>query len=326
MPWRIDNSSPLWSEGVFCVPLAVAQRLMNFADENKIKTLLLICSNSGLVDVKDIASKLKISESEAEENILFWANEGLLTDGKEQGAEQKDEEKEEKRRLDALPVPSYTPKDIVRVCSEQPEIADLLRASEEVLASSLSNAMKSNIINMVTYYGLPAPVIITLLQYYKSERDKGKSITTRTLQNMARDWANDEVYTLDAASEKLQELKSCDELWSNVLSLCEIDYRKPTSAQRKMINRWMNDFSNEMIAFACNTMKKYTKEEDKSLKAVDNILKEWKRKGFKTPDDVKAQPKKDKKGKKGKEKLHAKPSFDIDEIAKKAKFNDDYDI
>ncbi len=326
MSIRINNSADFWADGVFCVPKAVADGLMNFADENKIKALLLILSDTKAVNTAEISEKLKISSDEAEEAVAFWVNEGILIDTEEpevtvieKGAE------EPKKALESLPVPNLTPKDIVRMCGEQPELADLLRSSEEVLGSTLSNSMKSNIINMATYYGLPVPVIITLLQYYKSERDKGKSITTRTIQQMAKDWANEEIHSLEAASKKLQTIKSCEELWGEVLSLCEIDFRKPTSAQNKMLARWINDFSDEMIFFACNTMKKYTKEEERSVKAVDNILKEWKRKGFKTPDEVKAQPKKDdRKNKDGK--LRRKPSFDIDEIAKKAKLNDDYDI
>ncbi len=322
MGWRINNLSPYWEGGVFCVPKAVADGLMNFADEIKLKALLIILSE-GKADTDGLVSRLKISKSEAEETLIFWANEGILTDGADSPAPAPKEETQ-KKSLESLPVPNLTPKDIVRMCIEQPELAELLRSSEEILASTLSNSMKSNIINMATYYGLPVPVIVTLLQYYKGERDKGKSVTTRTLQNMAKEWANEEIDSLEAADAKLQEIKSCEELWGEVLSRCELDYMKPSSAQKKMLSRWLKDFSQEMIFFACNTMKKYVKEEEKSVRAVDNILKEWKRKGFKTPDDVKAQPKKDAKKKDGK--LRRAPSFNIDEIAKKAKLNDDYDI
>ena len=323
MSWRINNASPYWADGVFCVPKAVADRLLNFADETKIKALLIILS-CGKADINILSEKLRISNDEAEEILIFWANEGILTDGSDIPEANEKESEPVKKPLETLPVPSLTPKDIVKMCSEQPELADLLQSSEKILASTLSGSMKSNIINMATYYGLPVSVIVTLLEYYKSERDKGKSITTRTLQLMAKDWANEGVNSLEEASAKLQELKSADELWGDVLSKCEIDFRKPTSAQMKMMARWISDFENDMIFFACNTMKKYNDEDKRSVKAVDNILKEWKRKGFKTPADVKSQPKT--KTKTNDKKLKRKPSFDIDEIAKKAKLNDNYDI
>ena len=327
MSYRLNNSGEFWADGVFCVPNAVAERLMNFADENKLKALLIILSSSGKVDIDGISSRLKISKDEAEEAVLFWVNEGVIADSDEPYVKPKEEAPTEtKKAYESLPVPNLTPHDIVVMCSENPELADLLRSSEKALKSTLSNSMKSNIINMATYYGLPVPVIITLLEYYKSERDKGKSITTRNLQNMAREWAEEDIHSLEAASAKLQNIEDVKELWSEVLSKCEIDYRKPSSAQNKMLSRWLDDFSKDMIFFACNTMKKYTDEDKKSVKVVDNILKEWKRKGFKTPEDVKAQPKKEKSKTAKSKKLKRKPSFDIDEIAKKAKLNDNYDI
>ncbi len=324
MSYRINNMSPYWEGGVFCVPKAVADGLMNFADEKKLKALLLILSDSGKVSVKELAKRLRISEEEAEEAVLFWVNEGLISDSTLKQVVEA-EKTEIKKAYESLPMPSLTPKDIVKMCGENEELADLLHSSEKILSSSLSNAMKSNIINMATYYGLPVPVIVTLLEYYKSERDSGKSITTRTLQNMAKEWAEEGVDSLEAASAKLQELKDTKELWGEVLGRCEFDYRKPTTAQLKMLSRWQRDFDDEMISFACNTMKKYTDEEKRSVKVVDNILKEWKRKGFKTPDDVKAQPKSDGK-RKTDSKLKRKPSFDIEKIAKKAKLNDNYDL
>ena len=135
-----------------------------------------------------------------------------------------------------------------------------------------------------------------------------------------------EVSSIEEASKKLLEMTEIDALWLKVLDLCGFEYRQPTSAQKKMLSRWRTDFSDEMIAFACNTMKKYTDEDRQSVKAVDNILKDWKRKKFTTPDEVKAQPEKEKKKPAGKGKLKTKPSFDIEEIKKRSALNDDFDI
>ena len=326
MKYRINNSAECWAEGVFCVPKAVVEKHMNFADEVKLRVLLYVLYETKVEGVKEAAEALRISEAEVGEALEFWVGEGLLTsDGADEiKSVEKEEETEIKLKLEALPVPNLTPRDIVAMCSENSELANLLRSAEQILSSTLSHSMKSNLVNMATSDGLPVSVIITLLEYYRGEREAGKNITTRHLQRMAKEWAEAEVNSLEAASEKLQELKNCDELWSEVITLCEFDYKKPSSSQRKMVVRWLNDFDSEMVFFACNTMKKYNDEDKRSIKIVDNILKEWKRKGFKTPADVKAQPGKEDKKKDGK--LKSKPSFDIDEIEKNAILNDDYDI
>lgn len=318
MSFRINHQGEFWNGGVFCVPKSINESI-NFADELKLKTLLLILGGEE-IDAEAIAKRLSASKSSIEECFEFWAGEGILTDGKEAPAPIKEEPK--KAPVESLPMPNYSNRDIIALSEEEPEIAEMLRESEVILADFAGVALKSNLINMVKYYGLPVPVVLTILKYYKSERDKGKNVTTRTIQNIAKEWAQEEINTLEKASAKLDEMNAIEELWSDVLAQCELDFRKPNSAQKKMLARWKADFDGEMIFFACNTMKKYTEESQKSIKQVDNILKEWKRKGFKNPDDVKSKPEKKKSG----DKIKSAPSFDVDKLKKRAELNDDYDV
>lgn len=327
MKGTVLPTAGVWNDGVVCVPTAVIHKNLKFASELQLKVMLLILSENGAAETATIAERLSKPEAVIEECFAYWADEGVLSlegDNRPQPEAPKAEETPVKKVFETLPMPNLTPKDIVQICAEQPEIADLLRGSERILASALSASMKSNLVNMITYYGLTVPVVLTLLEYYKAQRDAGKNMTMRTLQSMAKEWATEEVLTLEAASEKLQALESADELWGDVLALCEFEYRKPSAVQQKMLKRWLQGFDKEMIFFACNTMKKYNEEEKRSLKTVDNILKEWQRKGCRTPEDVKKAPKDEKPKKDGK--LKRKPSFDIEEIKKKALLNEDFDI
>lgn len=326
MSYHILPSGEIWKDGIFCIPKAVAEKSLKFADEVQIKALIYLLSNSGTAEAEPLAKAVGCTVAQAEECLEFWHYEGLLAkDGEEKKPPKKEEAPAPKPVLEALPVPTLGPKDIVAMCAENEELGDLLRSAEVILASSLSISLKGNIINMVTYYGLPPSVVVTLLEYYKSERDAGRNVTTRTLQNIAKEWANEEVSTIEQASAKLLEMSEAENLWLKVLDLCELDYKKLTSPFKKMLIRWHRDFSDEMITFACNTMKKYTNEEKRGVKAVDSVLKEWKRKGFKTPEEVKAQPTKEEKPvKKGN--LKSKPSYDLEEIKKRSALNDDYDV
>ncbi|MBQ7740506.1 MAG: DnaD domain protein [Eubacterium sp.] len=323
MEYKIMPFGEIWNGGAFCVPKELCEKRLNFADDKQLRVLLLVLNNSGVANTEELKKALKLSDDEVNECLEYWVSEGVMITDTAESKPPVQIPEEQKKTLEALPVPTLTPKDIVAMCAENGELADLLRTAEGIMGSSLSNSMKSNLINMVTYYGLPVPVVVTLLEYYKTQRENGKNITTRTLQNLAKDWAADEVNTLDKAGKKLRELENCEELWSEVIALCEFDYKKPTSAQLKMLSRWSAAFSKDMIFFACNTMKKYNDEDKRSIKIVDNILKEWKRKGFKTPDEVKA-PRDSKK--KSPDKLKGKPSFDINELYNKAIHNDEYDV
>lgn len=324
MGYQILPNGEVWSNGVFFMPKSIVKKLRLIGADN-LQILALALGCDGEIDPKQIASALKFDENEVVESLDFWVSEGILTDGKEAVKPNSNEVAGEKQSLERLPMPSLTPKDIVALCRENNDLAELLRNAEIILGSTISASMKSNLINMVTYYGLTVPVVLTLLQYYKNERDKGKSITTHKIQAMAKEWAEDEVDTIDKASQKLQEIEDVNDLWGNVINMCEMEYKKPTTTQCKMLLRWKNDFSNEMIIFAINTMKKYNDKDKWSVKEIDNVLKDWKRKDCKTPDDVKAYKKPE--GKKAKSsKLNSTPSFDINEIAKQTALNDDFDI
>ncbi len=330
MDYQILPIGDIWKDGIFCVPRQIVSKSLNFADDAQLRILLMILANDGKINENEIAASLRLTVDEVMEKLDFWVSEGILCKNGETAEPMPAAIRQKEvvvKKFEALPVPNLSPKDIVAMCRENGELTDLLRNAQEILGSSLSSAMQGSLINMVTYYGLPVPVVLTLLSYYKNAREGGKNITTRNLQNMAREWADEEILTLDAADKKLKELEVSDELWNRLISLAEFEFRKPNASQRKMIKRWSEDFSNEMIIFACNTMKKYTEKDKQSFKAIDNILKDWQKKGFKNPEDVKSYRKEDNRSSKKKgSKLKSEPSFDIDEIAKKAMFDDNYDI
>lgn len=322
MSYQILPSGDAWKNGVFCLPKSIMKKI-KFLDIVKLSVLALAVA-SDEIKPPQMAADLRLEVYDVVEALDYWVNEGVLIDTSDIQVEEV-KPAEPKQSLEKLPMPSLSPKDIVALSRDNAEIKELLRNAQPILGTTIPQSMQSNLVNMVTYYGLSVPVVLTLLQYYKNERDKGKSITQHKLQIMAKEWADEEIDSLEKASNKLQQIEDIKELWSDVINQCELDYRKPTSAQQKMMLRWKADFSKEMISFAINTMKKYTDEENRSVKEVDNILKDWKRKGCTTPNDVKTYKKPEQKVKSN-GKLQVKPTFDINKIAQDTLNNDDFDI
>ena len=154
---------------------------------------------------------------------------------------------------------------------------------------------------MATYYGLPSDVILVILQYYKTEKSKGRAIGTGYIGSMAKKWSEEGIVTLEAADEKLRMLESSDRLWSEIVAVSGIKHRNPTVKQREMISRWNEDF-------------------------VDSVLKNWKKKGIFTPEAVAEEEKEFHAKKEQKSKSAIDETYDIDEINRRAMLNDDYDI
>ncbi|MFR5876130.1 MAG: DnaD domain protein [Eubacterium sp.] len=330
MEYQILPIGDIWQNGTFCVPSKIVSDYIKLASEYQLKALMLILSSNGRASGHDIAKSLGCTENDADDFLDFWVEEGILSkDGvivpksvcEPVDAKVKSDSKPVKK-VEPMPVPTLSPKDIVAMCRESRELTEFLRNAQEVLGKTLSHAEQQMIINMVTYYGLPEEIALTILHYYRSEREKGKAIGTAYIAAMAKNWSEEGITTLDAADEKLKDIESTDKLWSKIVELSGIRHKKPTDKQREMIKSWSEDFSIEMIALACDAMRENT--DKPTLNYVNTILKNWKKKSIKTPADVAADNQKH--SKKSNSKYEIDSTYDIDEITKKAMFKENYDL
>lgn len=301
------------------------------ASEYQLKALMIVLANNGNATPTDVAKLLGCTESDASDFLDFWVAEGLLScDGAVAEAPQQavstPPAEEKKPVLQTIPVPTLSPGDVVTMCREDKMLADTLRNAEEVLGKTLSHAQMETIINMVTYYGLPGDVVLTILQYYVNEKRRGKAMGAAYIMKMAKSWSEEGITTLSAADEKLRELEFSDKLWSEIIALAGINYRNPTSKQRDMIKSWRDDFSMEMIGLACDAMNENATKP--SLKYVDGVLKRWKKQGIATPTQVEEQNAKHKTARQSTQNSHTDidTTYDLDEIERRAMFDDNNDI
>lgn len=328
MQYQIIPVGEMWQNGSFCIPTKVATDYIKLASEYQIKALLIVLSSNGTAEAKTVAKTLGCTENDAEEFLDFWVEEGILSRNGEVVAPRMTASVEEKtviveKKVEALPVPTLTSKDIVDMCRNNDDLAELLRNAEEVIGKILSHVDKQLIVNMNTYYGLPADVVLVILQYYKSEKERGRAIGNAYISAMAKNWAEQGIITLELADQKLHELEASDRLWGEIVAMTGIAHKSPTQKQRDMIRAWRNDFNIEMIALACDTMKENA--EKPSLKYVDGILKNWKKKNITTPKDVEDDNARHSQ-KSAPADTKIDKTYDIDDIEKKAMFNDDFDI
>lgn len=342
MLYQILPMGEVWSEGMFSVPSKIISTYLKMASEYQLKALLIVLANGGRADSKTLARDLGCTQSDVQDILDFWVNEGVLVaDGEikaeanvQPKAKAKTAEKNAvatpcpakptsaKQNIESLPVPRLSPKDVVAMCNSNASLTELLRHAQEVMGNTLSHAEQEMLINMVTYYGLPVEVVLTILQYFKSEKEKGKVVGTSFINTIAKNWAEEGIDTLAAADEKLKSLELTDKMWVEVVSLSGVRHRNPTLKQREMITAWFNDFSIEMIAIACDIMKEHS--DRPALNYVDKVLKGWLKKGIRTPADVAAEEERFEKAKS--DKIQTAPTYDIDEITRKALLNTEYDI
>lgn len=326
MDYRILPFSSVWNSGIFNVPTTLIDNYLKMASEYQLKSLLYILRNGGQATTQDIAKALGHTTTDVDNFLEFWVEEGVVSvDGKavEIKVEEKKEPVEIKPVKEKLSAPRLSPKDVLTVIRDDEKLRFLLTEAQRVLGRNISHAEQEMLINMVNYYGLMPEIVLMILEFYRAEKQKGRSIGISYINAMAKNWADEGIDSIAQAEEKLKDVERSDRLWNEVTAITGIRHKRPTVKQREMVKEWFNDFDITMISLSADIMKENTPEP--KLAYMNSILAKWKREGITSPADVKAQQEQFAKQKENKkdDKLKSKPTYDLEKIKKDAMDNTD---
>lgn len=326
MNYQIAPFGSIWSNGIFNVPADLVDKYLKIASEYQLKALLFILRNGGQASSSQIAKALGQTAGDIDDLLELWTEEGILSaDGQAvvlktemKPAEPKAEKKVVKESLSA---PRLTPADIINAQRDSSDIAFLLTEAQVILGRTISHAEQEMLVNMVNYYGLKAEVIMMILEFYRSEKERGKSIGISYVNAMAKNWAEEGIDSVADAEAKLQDIAKSDRLWNEVIAITGIRHKRPTAKQREMIKDWFSDFDITMITLAADIMKENIPEP--KLAYMNTIIKKWRKGGITSPSQVKAEQEAYAKSKSEKkdDRLQSKPTYDLDEYAKFAMNN-----
>ncbi len=357
MNYQIIPYGNMWSNGGFFTPSLIVEKYLKLASENQIKTLLLILNSKGLTDSETISKKLGCSELDAKEFVEFWIAEGLVCEKGEkiempkiEQTKQKNEVAEEinetnesitkkvqkeqvEKKFEKTSAPKLSPKDVIEACKINEEIGDLINTIEtNVKCGQLSHIDRELIVNMVNHYGLSPKIVLAIMQYCYTQKAKGKAVAGSFISKMAIEWAEEGINTLELADAKLKEIEATDIQWKRVAEMIGVRHKSPTQGQRTTIKKWFDNFNDEMISLACDIMKENT--DKPSIPYLNKILENWKKKNIKTAQDVEkdneehlANKEKNKNKTSGAiDKIEGAPTYDAEEVERRALFADTIDI
>lgn len=324
MDYRVAPFGSVWSNGIFNAPNDLVDKYLKIASEYQLKALLLILRNGGQSSSAQIAKALGQTVGDIDDLLELWIEEGVLSaDGQAPVIPQQPtaQNKEVKIVKETLSAPRLTPKDVVSAIRDSEDIAFLLNEAQVILGRTISHAEQEMLINMVNYYGLKVEVIMMILEFYRSEKEKGKSIGIAYVNTMAKNWADEGISSIADAEAKLQDIAKSDRLWNEIVAITGIRHRRPTVNQRNMVNEWFADFDITMITLAADIMKENIAEP--KLSYMNTILKKWKKKDIATPAQVQAEQEEFAKSKaeKSSDRLQSKPTYDLDEYKRFAMDN-----
>lgn len=284
---------------VFAVPCCVVDRHIKLAGSVQLKVLLWVLRHAGEpFEQSDIAQALGIDRADAGDAMLYWKEAGLITEREGElspaPAESAPPAEEPGLLFQPEPVPEETPEPqkhrilsrpqkadnafVAKRIGESTEIACLMQEAEQILGRLISNGDSATLLMIHDDFGLPADVIIMLLQYVVSV---GRA-NMRYIEKVAMNWADEEIFTHEKAEEKLRRLAEAGESWHTVEQAVGIPHRTPTAKEEAFAARWVGEwcFSTPMIHEAYERNVDATGKFSPSY--INKILERWHKEGIST--------------------------------------------
>lgn len=300
-----------WSS-VFAVPSKIVDEGLKMSDGVKLKVLLYVLRNADKeLENTDISKGTGVNVTDIPEALDYWVSLGILSkcedtysfpeeiiekefennnsdadkvfssDKKEEAVselppnlndEKKDSKPEKKQHFTVTrpQKPDYVFTSQRLAVDE--ELAFLVNEVQSVFGKTLSNSDIATLLMLKDTCGLPLDVILMLIQYCISI---GKS-NMRSVEKIGIGWADDGIYTLEAADNKIRQIKQSGKNFSIVSSAFGLsNVGSPTKKQLEYGDKWVGEwkFSPEMLREAyerCVDTKGVM-----NYKYIDGILKRW---------------------------------------------------
>ncbi|MBQ7542154.1 MAG: DnaD domain protein [Clostridia bacterium] len=312
------NPALQWG-AVFSVPAAVADQYLKLASAEQLRALLWVLRHAAeQPTVEQAAKALRQSEQNMREYIAFWQQkEILLTDAPTVPAQRApvEEAKPVKKELPELPESKPSADEILRRVLENPDLDFLFKEAQKKFGRTIGYDGQCTLLLMHDRYGLPIDVILILIQYCADVRKTAYGY----IAAMGRTWGQEEIDTIEKAAEKIDELRRCGKLWSQLASTAGLTAPTPTPVQSEYLRVWSDElgYGIEMIALAYEEMSNHCRK--LSFPYMNKVLHTWHSKGLKTPQEVAEdnrlfREKKQKEQEKEKDGDKPPASYDIDEM------------
>lgn len=292
MEYKIDFGR--WNS-VFAVPCDIVDKYIAKLSGEDVKVLFYLIRNAGTsADLHTISSCAGVRPESAEKSLTNLSNLGLISQNAATEAKGIGNSTSHCNFKKSHEIKYSRPSaaDIAKRVETSKELYFMMQEAQVILGRPLSSSDSAVLITLHDNEGLPADVILMLLQYAVSV---GKT-NMRYISKIGVSWAECGIDNIQKAEKKIEELNNKNVAWRNFESIIGIDHRAPTETESEAVSRWINEwnFDERMIKEAydrCVNMNgKYV------LKYMDSIIKRWNKEGiFKIEQAVMENRKRSKK-------------------------------
>ncbi|MCR5648007.1 MAG: DnaD domain protein [Oscillospiraceae bacterium] len=167
--------------------------------------------------------------------------------------------------------------------------AELVPELESILGKPLSPAELQTFFCAFDYLRLPPEVILVLTRHCVEDAarrlGRGRLPSARSIEREAFRWADDEVFTLEAAEERLRRAEAVRTGVGRLAAALRLGDRKLGKSEENYLAAWAEmGFEPETVLEAYD--KTVLKKGSLNWPYMNSILRSWHEKGIRTPEDV----------------------------------------
>lgn len=290
----------IWGN-LFGVPTIIADNFLKIADSSQLKVLLYLLRNNGKTfEISEIANALDISEDAVCDSLLFWQQYNILP------SDETGTMSEVNSIFSAPPAEKYeyipenqnssylrnsseglniTPSEIADMIKETPKLNELLVTAQKYF-ENFNFATQRSLVWIYQYLGLPAEVIIMILEYCSSL----KRLYIWEIEAIAVDFRKNGIDTPKLAEVAIEHMRDYSENNSFITRIKRMFdmQRAPVTKQRKYIMNWKSEnYPYELIQLAYDKAVEKTGNNARiPIEYIDTILKRWKEKNISTVEEA----------------------------------------
>ncbi len=268
----------------FAVPVLISNSL-KLASSEALRVILYIMSNTNeLPNIVEIAEAVAVSQLEAKEAISFWIAEGVLKSDFTVVEADSEEKLEAMRRQLVSTRKVYKTEEIVLLCNENPEIAEVREMAEGLKGKPLTHKEINDILVLTDFYSLSTHFLMTVIGYCMELGRNSVNEVRGCAENFFVSGVDET--TIDAyIADKLDYHRNINK----VKALIGASPDQFAGKDAKMLGSWISEFNmpNELIVYAYEITRAENKGEY-NLRYQNKIMKEWDKKGIRTMTDAKA--------------------------------------
>lgn len=186
-------------------------------------------------------------------------------------------------------LPQYPAAEISRRGREDPAFAAILEEAAKVIGRNLSSNDMRVLFGVYDHLGLPAEVILELLNYvgqeYREKYTERRRPSARAIEKEAYTWVNLELLTLDQAEAYIHKRRELRSDTGRIKVLLGIRDRGLSDTEQRYVEGWLAmGFPDEAISMALD--RTLVKTGKLNWKYMDAILQSWHQKGLHQPGEI----------------------------------------